>query len=122
MCILVFCFDYSVAILIFCFPYLGLISAILFQLDSRLNKKLWLSHLTEETENYWLQMIDRYLVKSPSVVIRGVPSIAEATRLEEEEKQRIEARKLALGEEQLKVWQDRVENAKLTNEVRMKSL
>ncbi|XP_064101551.1 uncharacterized protein C05D11.1-like [Macrobrachium nipponense] len=86
-------------------------------LDVRLNKKLWFTHLIQESDKFWIQMINRYLIKSPSVVIRGVPSIAEATRLEEEEKQRIEARKLALGQEQLKIWEDKVENAKLTNEI-----
>lgn len=51
------------------------------------------------------------------MVVRGVPSIAESTRLEEEEKARTEARKAQLGEEGLKMWKEKVEKAKETNEV-----
>lgn len=51
------------------------------------------------------------------MVVRGVPSMAESTRLEEEEKARVEARKGQLGEEGLKMWKEKVEKAKETNEV-----
>lgn len=52
------------------------------------------------------------------MVVRGVPSMAESTRLEEEEKARVEARKAQLGEEGLKMWKEKVDKAKETNEVR----
>lgn len=86
-------------------------------LDSRINKKLWFLRLIEESEEYWLNLIRKYFVNSSSVVIRGVPSISEATKLEEEEKKRVDTRRQQLGEEKLKVWKDRVDNAKLTNEI-----
>lgn len=86
-------------------------------LDTRLNKKLWYERLLQESCKYWVELICKYLINSPSVVIRGVPSIAEASRLEKEEKKRIEARKLELGEEGLKVWKEKVEKAKEANEI-----
>lgn len=55
---------------------------------------------------------------APSVVVRGIPSLAESSRLEEEEKKRVEARKAELGEEGLKMWKEKVEKAKEMNEVR----
>ncbi|XP_069943754.1 uncharacterized protein C05D11.1 isoform X1 [Cherax quadricarinatus] len=85
-------------------------------MDTRLNKKRWLEHLLHEPYKYWINLIHKYFIEGPSVVVRGVPSIAEATRLEEEEKKRVEARKLELGEEGLKVWKERIEKAKETNE------
>ncbi|KAG7174925.1 Peptidase M16 inactive domain and insulinase-containing protein [Homarus americanus] len=86
-------------------------------LDTRLNKKSWYEHLLKEPCKYWVGLIRKYFIDGPSVVIRGVPSIAEATRLEEEEKRRVETRKLELGDEGLKVWKERVEKAKETNEI-----
>lgn len=56
---------------------------------------------------------------APSVVVRGIPSLAESARLEEEEKKRVEARKAELGEEGLKMWKEKVEKAKEMNEVRI---
>lgn len=87
------------------------------QLDTRLNKKLWYEHLLTKTVDCWIGLIRQYFIDGPLVLIRGIPSIQEATRLEEEEKARIEARKLQIGEEGLKMWHDRVEEAKKTNEV-----
>ncbi|KAK7023550.1 hypothetical protein SK128_010061 [Halocaridina rubra] len=86
-------------------------------LDVRLNTKLWYHHLTQETDEYWLNLIRKYFINRPSVVIRGVPSISEATKLQEDEKTRIEARKEELGEENLKIWADRVENAQHINDI-----
>ncbi|KAK7070200.1 hypothetical protein SK128_011894, partial [Halocaridina rubra] len=86
-------------------------------LDARINKKLWYHRLTHETDEFWLNLIRKYFINRPSVVIRGVPSISEATRLQEEEKYRIEARKVELGEEHLKTWVDRLENAQYNNEI-----
>ena len=43
--------------------------------------------------------------------------MAESSRLEEEEKRRVEERKARLGEEGLKMWKDKVDKAKETNEV-----
>lgn len=62
-------------------------------------------------------LIRQYFTDGHLVLIRGIPSVQEATRLDEEEKARIEARKQQIGEEGLKMWHDRVEEAKKTNEV-----
>ncbi|XP_027214952.2 uncharacterized protein C05D11.1 isoform X2 [Penaeus vannamei] len=86
-------------------------------LDTRMNKKLWYEHLLTKTADCWIGLIHQYFIVGHSVLIRGVPSVQEATRLDEEEKARIEARKLQIGEEGLKMWHDRVEEAKKTNEI-----
>ncbi|XP_069192343.1 uncharacterized protein C05D11.1 isoform X2 [Procambarus clarkii] len=86
-------------------------------LDTRLNKKRWFEHLLHESCKYWIHLIRKYFLDGPSVAIRGVPSKAEATRLEQEDKKRVEERKKELGEEGLKVWKERVEKAKETNEI-----
>lgn len=86
-------------------------------LDTRLNKKDWYQHLLTKTANCWVGLIQTYFIEGHSVVIRGVPSVEERIRLEEEEKLRIESRRQQIGEEGLKMWQDRVEKAKETNEI-----
>lgn len=87
-------------------------------LDMRLNKKTWYETLLRQKScQYWTDLVCKYFLEGHSVTIRGVPSMAESTRLEEEEKQRVEARKAQLGEEGLKMWKEKVEKAKETNEI-----
>ncbi|XP_050697306.1 uncharacterized protein C05D11.1-like isoform X1 [Eriocheir sinensis] len=86
-------------------------------LDVRLNKKSWYEVLLRKSCQYWTDLVCKYFLEGHSVVVRGVPSIAESTRLEEEEKARSEARKTQLGEEGLKMWKEKVEKAKETNEI-----
>lgn len=87
-------------------------------LDLRLNKKAWYETLLNQKScQYWADMLCKYFLEGHSVVVRGVPSMAEAARLEEEEKKRVEARKAELGEEGLKMWKEKVEKAKETNEI-----
>ncbi|KAK3859607.1 hypothetical protein Pcinc_034292 [Petrolisthes cinctipes] len=86
-------------------------------LEARLNKKAWYEVLLQQSCQYWVDLLCKYVMDAPSVVVRGVPSLAESTRLEEEEKKRVEARKAELGEEGLKMWKEKVEKAKEMNEL-----
>ncbi|XP_045129577.1 uncharacterized protein C05D11.1-like [Portunus trituberculatus] len=87
-------------------------------LDMRLNKKAWYETLLNQKScQYWADLLCKYFLDGHSVVVRGVPSMAESARLEKEEKVRVEARKKELGEEGLKMWKEKVEKAKETNEI-----
>jgi len=86
-------------------------------LEIRMNKKQMYEKLLKQPVKYWTGLIEMYFLNAPSVLIRGVPSIAEAERLEQAETERLEARKKELGEEGLKELEDKVNQAKETNEI-----
>jgi len=86
-------------------------------LDIRMNKKHLYEDLLKQPVKYWYNLIEKYLLTSPSVTIRGVPSMAEAERLEQAETERLDARRKVLGEDGLKELDDKVIQAKETNEI-----
>ncbi|XP_067002472.2 uncharacterized protein C05D11.1 [Anabrus simplex] len=85
-------------------------------LDHRLNQVADLRLMEQESEEFWVQLLKRYLVDAPSVTVRGVPSIEEQRTMALEEKKRIEAQRQALGPEGLKANADRLSEATAENE------
>lgn len=67
----------------------------------RLNVTDIITKLQEESIDYWLNLLRKYFIDNHSVTVRAVPSIAEKEKLSREEVDRLEARRLELGEEGL---------------------
>lgn len=83
-----------------------------------MNKINWYKHLLTEPTSYWLYLLEKYLLLAPSVVVKGRPSLEKAKALQEEEKQRVAKRISDYGEEGLKLFGKKVENAEKNNEVK----
>ena len=83
----------------------------------RLNCVQEFEKLKSEPDNFWTDLIDQMMLKSPRVVVKGVPSIELQQNMRKEEEDRIEAQKKSLGEDGLKKKQDGLDAAMENNEV-----
>lgn len=72
------------------------------QLNQRLNPVVDLERMAEESEEFWRNLLKKYLVDGPSVVVRAKPSKEEQAKLSKEEDDRIEQQRKTLGPEGLK--------------------
>jgi Zn-dependent M16 (insulinase) family peptidase len=64
----------------------------------RLNITDVINHLQKNPLDYWINLLRKYFIDNHSVTIRAVPSVAEKVRLAKEEAERLERRRLDLGE------------------------
>lgn len=87
-----------------------------------MNKIKILEQLNKEELSFWKGILDKYLIKSHKVIIRGIPSIKKQEELAAEEKERVQERKRTLGEEGLKKKAVELLNAKVECEVKMISM
>jgi len=72
--------------------------------------------LSDEPAVFWQQLVQDMFVAKPSVCVVGMPSTQKAADLEQAEKERIEARKIELGEEKLKALGLALDAANAANE------
>ncbi|KAK3910629.1 hypothetical protein KUF71_020443 [Frankliniella fusca] len=86
-------------------------------LHQRLNILEILDKLVVEEENYWINLLNKYLLKNNSATIRGRPSQAERQRLSDDEEKRIEKQRKDLGPEGLKKYEKELEDAIAHNEL-----
>eukprot|EP00795_Rhopilema_esculentum_P010837 gene10837-19653_t len=87
------------------------------QLKEYLNDLPRLEQLNKEPEQFWIDLLKKYLIDRPKVVIIGNPSEKKMKEMAEEEKQRIEEQRKLLGEDGLSEKEDELENATDENEV-----
>jgi Zn-dependent M16 (insulinase) family peptidase len=73
--------------------------------------------MEQEPEEFWLQLLKKYLVDSPSVTVRGYPSLEEQQSLAQSEKQRISEQLQKFGEEGLRKLGEQLQQATAENEV-----
>ena len=73
--------------------------------------------LRNQGADFWLNLIDKYLLKAHSVTIIGKPSESLMHSISEEEKNRVENRKKTLGKKGLKECKRTVDNAIAQNDV-----
>lgn len=66
---------------------------------------------------FWKDILEKYFINGPRVVVRGIPSIKKQEELAAEEKKRIQDRKEAMGEDGLKQKAFELLNAKKECEV-----
>ncbi|KXJ72958.1 hypothetical protein RP20_CCG016849 [Aedes albopictus] len=85
--------------------------------DNRLNANRFLQKLKEKKEDFWVGLLNKYLVDAKHVVVRAVPSIEEQKRSAKEEMDRIEQQRADLGEEGLAKKGKELADAMAANEV-----
>ncbi|EAT39319.1 AAEL008862-PA [Aedes aegypti] len=85
--------------------------------DNRLNANRFLQKLKEKKEDFWVNLLNKYLIDANHVVVRAVPSIEEQKRSAKEEMDRIEQQRATLGEEGLAKKGKQVAEAMAANEV-----
>ena len=82
----------------------------------RLNSVEEFEKLKNEADSFWIKLLDEMLVKSPRIVVMGVPSIELQENMRKQEEERIEKQKDELGEEGLKNKQIDLDQAMMKNE------
>ena len=82
----------------------------------RLNSVEEFEKLKNEADSFWIKLLDEMLVKSPRIVVMGVPSIELQENMRKQEEERIEKQKDELGEEGLKNKQKDLDQAMMKNE------
>lgn len=85
--------------------------------DNRLNSTRCLQTLKAKSKEFWVNLLNKYLVNGKHVVIRAVPSIEEQKRTAKEEMERIEQQRNSLGEEGLAQKGKALAEAMAANEV-----
>jgi Zn-dependent M16 (insulinase) family peptidase len=73
--------------------------------------------MEKEPEDFWLQLLKKYLVDGPSVTVRGYPSLEEQQSMAQNEKQRILEQRQKFGEEGLMKLGEQLQQATVENEV-----
>jgi Zn-dependent M16 (insulinase) family peptidase len=76
-----------------------------------------LHQLEKEPEEFWLQLLKKYLLDGPSVTVRGYPSLEEQQLMAKNEKQRISEQRQKFGNEGLKKLGEQLQQATVENEV-----
>ncbi|CAB4004421.1 uncharacterized protein C05D11.1-like [Paramuricea clavata] len=76
-----------------------------------------LKKLTEQTEDFWIEFLDKYFVKATSVTVIGEPSQKLMTEMSETEKDRVKQQQERLGPNGLKERGERLKKANEENGV-----
>ncbi|XP_015438659.1 PREDICTED: uncharacterized protein C05D11.1-like [Dufourea novaeangliae] len=86
-------------------------------LDQRLNDIKDLKKLEMEPESYWLNLLKKYFLDSPLIVVKGIPSLNKQLELTEKEKERVAKQIEDLGEEGLQLKEKELEGAIAKNNI-----
>lgn len=88
-------------------------------MEEKLNKMTMLDELQCKEIIFWKGILEKYFINCNRVIVRGIPSIKKQEELANEEKERVQERCKALGEEGLKIKAVELLNAKVECEVRI---
>jgi len=86
-------------------------------LKVRLNSVDEFEKMLDEPESFWIKIIDEMMIKSPRVLVMGVPSIKLQEQMRLDEENRIKSQKDELGEEGLNKKKLELEEAMDKNEL-----
>ena len=86
-------------------------------LDIRLNSAEQFNKMLEESDSFWMQLVEELFVKSPMVVVKGKPSIKLQEEMKVEEEERVKRQKETLGKGGLQKKQEELDAAMAANEV-----
>lgn len=75
-----------------------------------------------EAEPYWLNLLKKYFLDSPFVLVKGIPSLEKRQELSEKETERVTKQIEDLGEEGLQRKEKELQEAITKNEVCIASL
>ena len=82
----------------------------------RLNSVDEFEKLKSEPDSFWTDLISDLMIKSPRVVVMGIPSIELQEKMRKEEEERIQKQRDSLGEEGLRKKQETLDAAMEKNE------
>ncbi|XP_076642310.1 uncharacterized protein C05D11.1 [Halictus rubicundus] len=88
-------------------------------LDRRSNQIKDLKKLEMEPESFWLDLLKKFLLDSPLVIVKGIPSLEKRHELTEKEKERVAKQIKDLGDKGLQLKEKELENAIAKNNVPM---
>lgn len=86
-------------------------------MDQRLNLVTELEKMQGEELSWWVGLVREYLVEGASVAVRGVPSVETRKQMADEEQERLEKQRSALGADGLKEKEESLAKAIQQNEV-----
>ncbi|XP_076754478.1 uncharacterized protein C05D11.1 [Xylocopa sonorina] len=86
-------------------------------LDQRTNQIQDLKKLENETESYWLNLLKKYFLDSPFVIVKGIPSLEKRQELSEKEKNRVTKQIENLGKEGLQKKEKELQLAISKNDI-----
>ena len=86
----------------------------------RFTEHRYYESLKQESNQYWLDLADKYLLKAHSATVIAKPSEELMKSISEVDNKRVEERKKTLGKKGLKELKIRVDNAVEENDVRQK--
>ena len=86
-------------------------------LDQRSNQIRDLKNLETEAEPYWLNLLKKYFLDSPFVLVKGIPSLEKRQELGEKETERVTKQIEDLGEEGLQRKEKELQEAIAKNEI-----
>ncbi|KAI5124638.1 hypothetical protein M0805_004247 [Coniferiporia weirii] len=86
------------------------------ELHAAMDEMKLYDELRKWKSDQWTELLRRYYIDSPSVIIRGKPSSKLAEKLEKDEKTRIQTQVTKLGSEGLAKAAEDLENAKIEND------
>ncbi|KAK1127835.1 hypothetical protein K0M31_003327 [Melipona bicolor] len=86
-------------------------------LDQRTNQIQSLKKLETEPESYWLNLLKTYFLDSPSVLIKGIPSLEKRHELTEKEKNRVVKQIENLGKDGLQQKEKELQEAIAKNDI-----
>lgn len=87
------------------------------QLDHRLNQVEDLKKLGKEPASYWINLLKKYLIEGPMVIVRGFPSQEKQIEMGVSEQKRVEEQRKILGKEGLEKKEKELQEAMILNEV-----
>jgi hypothetical protein len=88
-----------------------------FKFKNRFAQTKIFEDLKNKKEDFWLNLIEKYILKAYYVSIVGKPSEELMKSIAEQDKERVEERKRKLGKKGLKELQQIVDNAQAQNDV-----
>ncbi|XP_050485533.1 uncharacterized protein C05D11.1-like [Bombus huntii] len=86
-------------------------------LDQRTNQVQALKKLETEPESYWLNLLKTYLLESPFVLVKGIPSLKKRHELTEKEKDRVAKQIENLSKEELQKKEKELQEAIAKNDI-----
>ncbi|KAG0191477.1 hypothetical protein DFQ28_011725 [Apophysomyces sp. BC1034] len=86
-------------------------------LEASLKDQEYLDQLSKYTKSDWLDVLKRWYIESPHLIVLGKPSADLAEQLIKEERERVEKQRVDLGEKKLAELQQQLEEAMAANDV-----
>ncbi|KAF2069702.1 hypothetical protein CYY_008979 [Polysphondylium violaceum] len=85
-------------------------------LDQMIDYEHFYDDLLKKDQDYWLDLLETQILNNPCLTVKGLPSQEEASRLVDQENQRVEKQISSLGEAKIKELGEYLEQCKTFND------